>query len=181
MIGVIVEGESDEKVIREITQKLGVPAKIRRSRRGATIQNPRKTGSYVVDLLSDCEKVVILKDSHCSDPHEKEEKLRERLQEEGLLVDGDLHVCIVVHAIESWLLADEEAIGDYLSSKVREIHNPENECKPEEVLDELFKRYGKVYLKGGDAPGELARRLNLEKVSHKCPSFKKCKALIEKR
>ena len=178
MIGVIVEGESDERVIREITQKLGVPAKIRRSRRGATIQSPRKTGSYVEDLLSDCEKVVILKDSHCSDPHAKEEKLRGRLQREGLLVEGDLHICIVVHAIESWLLADEEAIADYLSSKVREIHNPENECKPEEVLEELFKRTGRVYLKGGEAPGELARRLKLEKVVTRCPSFKKFKTLI---
>ena len=179
MIGVIVEGESDEKVIREITRKLGVPAKIRRSRRGATIQSPRKTGSYVVDLLSDCEKVVILKDSHCSDPHAKEENLRGRLQGAGLPVDGDLHICMVVHAIESWLLADEEAISDYLGSKVKELRDPETECKPEEVLEELFKKTGKVYLKGGEAPRELARRLSVEKLITKCPSFKKFKALIE--
>jgi len=178
MIGVIVEGTSDEKVIREITHKLGVPVKIRRSRRGATIQSPRKTGSDVEDLLADCEKVVILKDSHCADPHEKERHLREKLGGLGLPVEGDLHICMVVHAIESWLLADEAAIGDYLSSEVREIHSPENECKPEDVLDELFKRSGRVYLKGGEAPRELARRLRVEKVITKCPSFKKFKALI---
>ncbi|MBN1455542.1 MAG: DUF4276 family protein, partial [Methanomicrobia archaeon] len=83
-----------------------------------------------------------------------------------------------VHAIESWLLADEAAIGDYLNSEVREIHNPENECKPEEVMDELFKRSGRVYLKGGEAPCEIARRLRVEKVILKCPSFKRFKALI---
>ena len=177
MIGVIVEGGSDEKVIREIAHKLGVRVEVRRSKRGATIQSPRKTKSYV-DLFSDCEKVVILKDSHCSDPHAKEENLRGRLQREGLLVDGDLHICMVVHAIESWLLADEEAISDYLGSKVKELRNPENECKPEEVLEERFKRTGRVYLKGGEAPGELARRLKLEKVVTRCPSFKKFKTLI---
>ncbi len=91
---------------------------------------------------------------------------------------GGLHICMVVHAIESWLLADEEAISDYLGSKVKELRDPENECKPEEVLEELFKRTGKVYLKGGDAPGEIARRLKLEKVVTKCPSFKNFKALI---
>ncbi|MGC9444635.1 MAG: DUF4276 family protein [Candidatus Methanospirareceae archaeon] len=178
MIGVIVEGASDEKVIREIAHKLGVPAKIRRSRRGATIQSPRKTKSYVEDLLADCEKVVILKDSHCADPHEKERHLREKLDALGLSVEGDLHICMVVHAIESWLLADEVAIGDYLNSEVREIYNPENECKPEEVLNELFKRSGRVYLKGGEAPRQIARRLRVEKVIIKCPSFKRFKAFI---
>ncbi len=178
MIGVIVEGESDEKVIREITRKLEVPAKIRRSRRGATIQSPRKTGSYVADLRSDCEKVVILKDSHCADPQEKERNLGESLRESGLSPDGTISICMVIHAIESWLLADEDAIGDYLSSKVREIHNPENECKPDEVLAEIFKKKGRDYLKGGEAPREIARRLRLEKVLRKCPSFKKFKTII---
>lgn len=134
-MGVIVEGESDEKVIRDITHKLGVNAEIRRSKRGAKIQSPTKTRSYVLDLLHDCDRIVILKDSHCSDPEEKESNFEKRLRELGLSLDGNISVCIVVHAIESWLLADEEAISDYLGSKVKEVHNPENACKPEEILD----------------------------------------------
>lgn len=178
-MGIIVEGESDEKVIREITNKLGVNAKIRRSKRGAKIQSPKKTKSYVLDLLYDCDKVVILKDSHCSDPYEKERNLEEGLKELEVSFNGSIQICIVVHAIESWRLADEEAIGDYLTSAVKEIKNPEDECEPDKVLDEIFKKNGRVYLKGGVAPGEIAKRLSLEQLIKKCPSFIKFKTFIE--
>jgi 5S rRNA maturation endonuclease (ribonuclease M5) len=177
MLGVIVEGPSDEKVIREITNKLGITAEIRMSRRGAKIQSPKKTKSFV-DLLHDCDKIVILKDSHCSDPEEIESNLGKRLRELGLAFDGNIRICIVVHAVESRLLADEDAIGDYLGSKVKEVHNPENACKPEEILDGIFKKNGREYLKGGEAPREIAKRLRLEKVIKKCPSFIKFKAFI---
>jgi hypothetical protein len=179
MIGVIVEGASDEKVIREITHKLGVTVAIRRSKRGAKIQSPTKTKTFAVELLGHCEKVIILKDSHCSDPHEKERALEEKLKDLGLSFDGTVRICMVVHAIESWLLADEEAIGDYLRSKVRGIYNPENECQPDEILAEIFKKTGRDYLKGGEAPRELAKRLSLDSVIKKCPSFIKFKTFIE--
>ncbi len=177
-MGVIVEGESDEKVIREITHKLGVNAEIRRSKRGAKIQSPTKTKSYVLDLLHDCDTIIILKDSHCSDPEEIESNFGNRLRELGLSIDGTISVCIVVHAIESWLLADEEAIGDYLSTTIKEIHNPENACKPEEILDEIFKENNREYLKGGEDPREIAKRLRLERVIKKCPSFIKFKRVL---
>ncbi|MDI6886471.1 MAG: DUF4276 family protein, partial [archaeon] len=121
---------------------------------------------------------VILKDSHCSDPQEKERNLEGRLRDLGVSFDGNISVCIVVHAIESWLLADEDAIGDYLGTKIKEIHNPENACKPEEILDEIFKKNGREYLKGGEDPREIAKRLRLEKVIKKCPSFIKFKTFI---
>jgi len=75
-------------------------------------------------------------------------------------------------------LADGEAIGDYLGSKIREVHNPENALKLEEVLDGIFKQNGREYVKGGEAPREIAKRLRVEKVITKCPSFIKCKAFI---
>lgn len=179
MIGFIVEGRSDEKVVEEICRKLQVQPKIKQMRKAI---NPRKAKAFA-DLLLDlsCEKVIILKDSHCSTPTKIEINLRDRLIEESLRdkIDREVRICIVVHAIESWLLADEEAIGDYLRSKVKGIHNPENECKPEDVLDEIFKKNNREYLKGGEAPREIAKRLSLENVIKKCPSFIKFKTFIE--
>lgn len=147
MIGFIVEGRSDEKVVEEICKKLRVFPKIKKM--GKTI-SPRKAKAFAEFLLDmSCEKVIILKDSHCSNPTKIEENLRNRLKEESLRdkINGNVKICIVVHAIESWLLGDEEAIGDYLSAKIKEIHNPENACNPEEVLDGLFKKNGREYLK----------------------------------
>jgi hypothetical protein len=179
VIGFIVEGPSDEKVVEEICRKLQVQPKIKRMRKAI---NPRKAKAFAEFLLGlDCERVIILQDSHCSSPVKVEENLRNRLIEESLKakMNRAVKICIVVHAIESWLLADEEAIGDYLRSKVRGIYNPENECKPDVVLDEIFKRYGRDYFKGGEAPREIAKRLSLERVTEKCPSFIKFKTFIE--
>ena len=178
MIGFIVEGPSDEKVVEEICRKLQVQPKIKQMRKAI---NPRKAKAFADFLLDmSCEKVIILKDSHCSNPTKIEINLRDRLIEESLRdkIDREVRICIVVHAIESWLLADEEAIGDYLRSKVKGIHNPENECKPEDVLDGFFKKNNREYLKGGEAPREIAKRLRLEKVIKKCPSFIKFKTFI---
>ena len=179
MIGFIVEGPSDEKVVEEICQKLQILPKVKKMRKA---MNPRKVKAFADFLLDqNCEKVIILQDSHCSDPAKMEGNLRKRLIEESLRdkIDRAVKICIVVHAIESWLLADEEAVGDYLRSKVRGINNPENECKPDKVLDDIFKKNGKDYLKGGEAPREIAKRLSLESVIKRCPSFIKFKTFIE--
>lgn len=169
-----MEGSSDKKVIEEICKKIHVKPEIRHKRPGGGI-SPGKSESYAKDLLykKSCKKVIILKDSHCSDPAEVERKTIEKIK-----FNENVKICIVVHAIESWLLADEEAIGDYLKSKVKEIHNPENACKPEEILDEIFKENNREYLKGGEDPREIAKRLRLEKVIKKCPSFIKFKTFI---
>ena len=174
-----MEGTSDEKVVEEICRKLQVQPKIKRMRKAI---NPRKAKAFAELLLGmDCERVIILQDSHCSSPVKVEENLRNRLIEESLKakIDREVKICIVAHAIESWLLADEEAIGDYLRSNVRGIYEPENECKPDEVLNELFKKHGRDYFKGGEAPREIAKRLSLERVTKKCPSFIKFKTFIE--
>jgi len=179
LIGFIVEGRSDEKVIEEICKKLRVFPKIKKM--GKTI-SPRKAKVFAEFLLDmSCEKVIILKDSHCSDPMKTEENLRNRLEEESLRdkINGNVKICIVVHAIESRLLGDEETIGDYLGAKVKRVINPENACKPEEVLDEIFKKNRRGYLKGGEDPREIAKRLRLEEIIKNCPSFIKFKQLIE--
>lgn len=128
MIGFIVEGRSDEKVVEEISKKLRVFPKIKKM--GKTI-SPRKAKAFAEFLLDlDCEKVIILKDSHCSNPTKIEENLRNRLEEENL-------------------------------------------------RDKMFKKNGMEYLKGGEDPKEIAKRLKLEKVITKCPSFIKFKQIIE--
>jgi 5S rRNA maturation endonuclease (ribonuclease M5) len=128
LIGFIVEGRSDEKVVEEISKKLRVFPKIKKM--GKTI-SPRKAKAFAEFLLDlDCEKVIILKDSHCSNPTKIEENLRNRLEEENL-------------------------------------------------RDKMFKKNGMEYLKGGEDPKEIAKRLKLEKVITKCPSFIKFKQIIE--
>jgi hypothetical protein len=185
MIGFVVEGPSDEKIIQEISRKLRINAEIRRPTRGEKIQSPKKTSSYTKDLLyKGCEKVIILKDSHSSNPIKVEEDLRNKLKEESLKdkMDKNVKICIVVHAIESWLLADEKAVGNYLNVRIEKIRNPESIYNPSEKIDKIFKKfkgYKRKYYKGGEDPREIAKRLDLENIMEKCPSFKKFVGILE--
>lgn len=171
MIGFVTEGGSDVSVVREICQKVGIKTQFRRMR-----GNNLGKGKRLADLLSaaGCKKVIILKDLHRSTPSEIDTKFREA----GL--EGEAKLCIVVKAIESWLLADEKALSDYVGSEVKRVHNPEDISKPDEFLDGIFKKEkGRAYLKGGKDPSEIAKKLRLRVVEKRCPSFKEFRAAVQ--
>ncbi len=169
----MVEGSSDEKVVQEINRKLAIKAEIRLMRG----YNLSKAKRYARLLLSQgCKKIIILKDSHSSDPSEVRKEVED---ERGLdKFDKDVKVCIVVHAIESWLLADEAAIGDYLGIEVGKVHAPEDICDPAKSLEDIFKKAGSEYYKNGKDPAEVAKRLSLKKVQDKCLSFNEFRKLL---
>lgn len=163
-VGLVVEDKHTE-AIKEISKKLGVKPIIRRQRGRI---NVRKASAFAEELLRSCEKVIILGDADCN-----EEGERERLQRiYGLLPEGlreRVHICIVVHELESWLLADENAISRVLGKNVKPVENPESIHDAKEYLEELFEEVGEKYLtKFG---GEIAKHVNVEKLREKCASF----------
>lgn len=171
MIGFVTEGGSDVSVVREICQKVGIKTQFRRMR-----GNNLGKGKRLAALLSAAgsKKIIILKDLHRSTPSEINTKFREA----GL--EGEAKLCIVVKAVESWLLADEKALSDYLGTKVKQVQNPEDISKPDELLDDIFeKEKGRAYLKGGNDPAEIAKRLRLRVVEKRCPSFKQFMSVLQ--
>lgn len=172
MIGFIVEGKSDVRVMREICRKLSIAGDIQKM----DGNDLGKAKTLAERLLETCEKVIVLKDRHQSDPKE----IRRRFKEEGFR--NQVKLCIVNRTIETWLLADEKAIGDYLRTDIEEIPNPEDIDHPAEFLDEIFKRKkGRSYHKEGTDPQEIARRLDLRKLERRCPSFRYFKRIIQIR
>lgn len=159
-VGVIVEEPSAVAFVNKIAEKLGIRIETRVARGRDRLKT--KLEAYA-GLLSDCEKIIALVDSHCSNPLEVERDF-------GTV--SNVNVCVIVHAIESWLLADEDAISRSLRTRIRTPPNPESFCKPEEELDKLFERHGKRYIKGRAAK-EIAEFIELETVASKCPSFEK--------
>ncbi|UYZ39640.1 MAG: DUF4276 family protein [Candidatus Methanospirare jalkutatii] len=163
-VGLVVEDKYPE-AIKEISKKLGVKPIIRRQRGKISV---KEASAFAKELLVNCEKVIILGDADCN-----EEGERERLQRiYGLLPEGlreRVHICIVVHELESWLLADENAISKRLGKNVRAVPNPESIHDAKEYLEELFEEAGEKYLtKFG---GEIAKHVNVEKLKEKCASF----------
>ena len=173
MKGLIVEGPSDRAFVLELAKRLRANVKVRMAGRGW-----RKIAAYVRELLtSGCDSVMVLLDSHCSDPEAWSRFVSGKLRERGLgpyMDDGRLKLCVVVHALEAWLLADERALADLLKKEVKVPVSPGEPCRPDEELDRVFCRATgsrKRYNKGLRDIRELARRLSLKEVSRKCPSF----------
>lgn len=163
MIGVVSEGKSDKGVLEQISQKTGIIFK----HRLMNSNDLRKAKSYANILLEGgCNKVIILKDLHSSSQIETEK----RFIKAGC--KKEVKLCVVVRTIEAWLLSDEQAINDYLNTKMKPVPNPEGLRDPVKSLSAVFvKAKDKSYLKGGKDPVEIAKRMNLNVLGKKCPSF----------
>lgn len=165
-VGLIVEDYYAEAV-KEICRKISINPEVRRQRGRISV---RKASSYAKELLYDCEKVIILADAHCNPEGEKK-----RLGEVyNLLPDalrGCVQICIVVHELESWLLADEDALSRFLGRdvKVKAIANPEEIHDAKDYLDAIFKKAGKTYLTR--MAKEIACSTNVDKIAKKSSSF----------
>lgn len=166
-IGVILEEPSAEPFVRRIAEWSGVHIEIRISRGKGNLRN--KIVSYANELSRNCNKVLAVVDSHCSDPILVEQDFLEASASSTI----NIHICVVVHALESWLLADSQALARKLRTRrLRTPANPETLCKPEEELDRLFQLHDKQYIKNRDVEKiiELAR---LSVIAHKCASFER--------
>jgi hypothetical protein len=171
LIGLVSEWTSDRDVVQEICRKSNIKTK-HRLMRGNDL---RKAKTYSVQLFDEgCNKVIVLKDLHSSTTPEIEAKFRRNRFEEKV------HLCIVVRSIESWLLADEAALSDYLGVPVNPVYNPEEIPNPYDYLNSIFKKARDIeYYKGGKDPAEIARRIRIGIVEKKCSSFRIFKALVQ--
>jgi len=163
-VGLVVEDEHTE-AIKEMSKKLGVKPIIRRQRGKISV---RKASAFAKELLVNCEKVIILGDADCDERRERErlQRIYEHLPE-GLR--RRVHICIVVHELESWLLADENAISKRLGKNVKPVKNPESIHDAKEYLEELLEEAGKKYLT--KLKSEIAKYVDVEKLKGKCASF----------
>ena len=163
-VGLIVEGNNDEVAIEKLCKKIGITPEIRKQRGRI---NVRKACSYAKDLIfKGCEKVIILSDAHCNKGKE-----RERLREVYKFcsdLKNKIHICIVVNELESWLIADAEALSSYIGCTIK-TGNPEEVHDAKGHLRETFKKVGKVYYT--TTAREIAERIDIYEVLKKCPSF----------
>jgi len=95
-------------------------------------------------------------------------------------IDSTCHLMVrchvVVHEVEAWILADEQVLAQRLKTKnLSPWNQPEivNDMKPPaKVLEELFRtRLKRRYDKYKDGV-DLLGKIDWQKVSEKCPTFK---------
>jgi hypothetical protein len=160
-VNVLVEGPTDEAVVRRILAHSGLPCGIVHGKQGK---------SYLLDRLPNYNQaahfapwlvvVDLDQDSNCAPPF-----VEERLPHPA----RGMCFRVAVRAVEAWLMADAERIAAFLDVPVNRIpHHPEAELDPKNTLVNLARRSRSVAIRedmvprqasgnrvGGGYPGRL--------------------------
>jgi len=164
---VFCEGDTDVGAIKAVSKRLRVRVRPRRM----VGNRPEKVARICRALAQEYDKFIILKDLH----RYKEETIK-RIRKDVLRVvhfDKKIFFLIIRHAIESWFLADADALSRVYNCRVTEISDPEEIENPADELGRLLGKHGKKYIKSEWVSKRIMDEADLQKVSKKSASFKK--------
>jgi hypothetical protein len=178
-IALLVEGVSDAKTLSILVKKIrgesvGVISRVIGQ---GNLFKDRKVCAYIQDLMSehpDISKIIACVDSECTPEAQTQEQVKKIEKTIKAQIDRHYHFSyvIVVHALEGWLLADPDAIGNYLGPKttVKIPNSATLDCRPKETLKIIFKKAGKDFLNTVADP-RLAERVDCDKMVKRNKSF----------
>lgn len=196
-LGLILECQPDgpdEKVLRCLLSHSETEVETEMASQGNKINLFAQCGAAARQLLDDgCEHIVIVWDLHPADwgdelarqerapcLHQDREKIFASLTTAGVR-HASVSLVAIEFMLESWLLADKQAIADFLSkelgTRIRKQqvgnHNPAQCSKPKDVLSKIFEqcRYRR-YMDFSHAHKIASEVKNLNELK-KCPTFQR--------
>lgn len=185
-IGLLVEGHADKEVIPILIRKILMDKKLgivtRKPSRGELLNANKIKGYVEQDLLRKhrtLSKIVICIDSECTDPKEIEKNAQIVEQElTRAKVKLSVKYCVVVHALESWLMSDVGTLREFLAITNLRPRKAESICKPKAEMEEIFRKAGRDYLPTRDNP-RIAERVDVKRIAQHNSSFAKfCKLIV---
>jgi hypothetical protein len=183
-IVLLTEDNTTGEAIRILAQKVlksrKPPEVLRRHiKRGRIFKKPEKLAALIKSISRGKKaKFIVCVDSECTPPQTTERNLdrcKKYLKQNRLVVN----FVVVVHTLEAWLAADEEAIRAVLKPKgsITIPTNLESECHPEEILKEIFQKNDKEFDKSWHDL-EIAKKANPAKIAQRCQSLRKFQEVL---
>lgn len=180
-IGFLVEGPTERKVIPILVRKIIANQKRKpqfippRVVPQGDLMNARKIQAYIEKDLyhdhPDLSKVIICRDSECTDPKLIKRDFQSVQQElKRLGVKIPVAYCVVVHALEGWLMADTQAISQFVGRANLKIPKPESICKPKDELKRIFGRINHSYNPSRDN-SRIAELVDVNRIADNNKSF----------
>jgi len=175
--GLIVEGVYDEAALVELIQKcLQGNIDVVARPCGGSLMNKFpgfleefryvKQGTHV-------DKAMVVRDADAKDPNEVLQRMAAKIV--GRTYPFPVKFVAIVRELETWLLADREALSAVTGRMVPEIDEPlEGILDPKARLQRM--------LSGIPYTQEIARKIavaaNLERIEYRCPSFRSFLQLV---
>jgi hypothetical protein len=181
----LVEGQSDQKTLPVLARKIIGPRigiDVRVVSQGDMLTNARKVVAHIkAAIRRDTSKALLCVDSECTEI----DRTRARLETVTRQVAGSfprlsVKAVVVDHALEGWLLQDRQSVGRFLGLPERQLRysNPENHCRPAELMDRLVRRAKiKDYTKPGKLP-DLAKQVDPQQIASASPTFEIFRRMI---
>lgn len=177
-LGMFVEGESDRTAIPILLEKIGRKPQFCRRLKQGDMANAEILGRHVKVVLSQnrgTDLVLIFLDSECTDPEETKKRVESCERElNRVKLGAAIRYIVVDHSLEGWLCCDEVALRKVIGQKatINIKSNPEDDCRPAQLLGGIFKSNGKDFFKTRDNSRIAAAIENPRNIAKKSPTFK---------
>lgn len=173
----LVEGQSDKQALPVLARKLvsGVRFTAIPVGKGDLLsaQKVEVHINYAVARQRGIDKAVLCIDSECTDINETRARLDAVVREvAGRLSQIAVRAVVVDHSLEGWLLADRQALAQFLGIREEQLRygDPENECRPANVMERIFHRARRDFVKT-DALPALAGMMDAGRLAQRSPTF----------
>lgn len=166
-VSVLCEGISDFESIKEIFKKENINNIGIRNFKGRD-RLLTKVNKYILNLGGTIDIFIIVVDSHCTNSSITYNDVYNSI-EESIVEKVRIHV--IKHALESWFLAEGNAINRKFRKNFRFPSNPEGICQPDKELVGFLRRAGRLkYNKSIDAKA-ISILLDTEDLKNKSRNF----------
>lgn len=184
-IGIFIEDRMGRDVFSILSHKIlagkRVGIHIRQLPRGDLLNAEKVLASieYEIRQHSDLAKIIVCVDSECTDPTEIDRKAQ-AVEQKLRHIRRPVKYCIVVHALEGWLMADSTALRQFLGVKRLPFRKTDSICKPKDKLRKLSRNAGRSYLPSRDNL-KIAELADIKRISANNSSFAEFCRLIRDR
>lgn len=191
-IVIICEGSSDEAILKVLFQKekalahitpwfqpLGGETRFKRKEIRSRVCNSfKKPGVLAVFALIDLKGASVDYPTDITSYIDKARFVKDYLKGflSGLSESDKFYPHVAVHDIETWILADRDAVAKYFRSSTIPYQADCPEAidfnrPPSYILGDLFKSNGLVYIKTVRGP-ELFKTVNFNIINDRCPHLR---------
>ena len=176
--GLIVEGIYDEAALTELTRKCiaGNIEVLARPCRGSIMDKfPELLESFCyIKQGTHVDKAIVIRDANGKDPSGLIQQMQSKISNRNY--PFPVKLVVVFRELETWLLADHEAMskvaGDYSGRTVPRVNESLEEIlTPKERLEHLLAQAKVLYTP--EVARKIAAATDIERLRYRCPGFGK--------